>query len=107
MIIANIADFREAARRRLPHFLFQYIDGGSFAEATLARNVSDLSGIALRQRVLKDVSDLDLSTELFSRRSALPASMRAGGRSRPCGLPKRRAFPLPSRRLPPAPSRKP
>jgi L-lactate dehydrogenase (cytochrome) len=72
MIIANIADFREAARRRLPHFLFQYIDGGSFAEATLARNVSDLSGISLRQRVLKNVSDLDLSTELFGQKLSLP-----------------------------------
>ena len=47
MIIANIADFREAARRRLPHFLFEYVDGGSYAEETLRRNVADLAGIAL------------------------------------------------------------
>lgn len=29
MITASIPDFREAARRRLPRFLFEYIDGGS------------------------------------------------------------------------------
>lgn len=72
MIIANTADFREAARRRLPHFLFKYIDGGSFAEATLANNVADLSRIALRQRVLRDVSALDLSTEMFGQKLDLP-----------------------------------
>ena len=78
----SISDYRVAARRRLPRFLFDYIDGGSYAEVTLRRNVGDLADIALRQRVLRDVSDIDLSTELFgqhrrcrwrSARSALPA----------------------------------
>ncbi|WP_421839219.1 FMN-dependent L-lactate dehydrogenase LldD [Novosphingobium sp.] len=75
MIIANIADFREAARRRLPHFLFEYLDGGSYAEETLRRNVSDLAGIALRQRVLADVADIDLSAELFGRSQAMPVAL--------------------------------
>lgn len=72
MIAASIADFRELARRRLPHFLFEYIDGGSYSETTLRRNVEDLRDIALRQRVLRDVSSLDLSTELFGQRLSLP-----------------------------------
>ena len=75
MIIANIADFREAARRRLPHFLFEYVDGGSYAEETLRRNISDLAGIALRQRVLADVADIDLSAELFGRSLAMPVAL--------------------------------
>ncbi|GEN99098.1 L-lactate dehydrogenase [Novosphingobium sediminis] len=75
MIIANIADFREAARRRLPHFLFEYLDGGSYAEETLRRNVSDLAGIALRQRVLADVADIDLSAELFGQSMAMPVAL--------------------------------
>jgi len=75
MITASIADFREAARRRLPRFLFEYIDGGSYAEQTLRRNVADLADIALRQRVLRDVSNLDLSTELFGQRLALPVAL--------------------------------
>ena len=53
MPIASVLDFREAARRRLPRFLFEYIDGGSYAEVTLRKNVSELSDIALRQRVLR------------------------------------------------------
>ena len=72
---ASALDYRELARRRLPHFLFEYIDGGSYAEVTLRRNVADLEAIALRQRVLNDVSHLDLSTELFGRRQAMPVAL--------------------------------
>jgi L-lactate dehydrogenase (cytochrome) len=72
---ASIADFRTLARQRLPHFLFEYIDGGSYAQVTLGRNVADLERIALRQRVLNDVSAIDLSTELFGQRQALPVAL--------------------------------
>ncbi len=72
MIVVNVDDFREAARRRLPHFLFEYIDGGSYQQVTLRRNIEDLEKIALRQRVLRDVSQIDLSTELFGQRLAMP-----------------------------------
>ena len=72
MIIASIPDFREASRRRTPHFLFEYIDGGSYAEVTLRRNIADLEAIALRQRVLRDISQIDMTTELFGARQALP-----------------------------------
>lgn len=75
MIAASIPDFRELARRRLPHFLFEYIDGGSYSETTLRRNVEDLRDIALRQRVLRDVSGLDLSTELFGQKLKLPVAL--------------------------------
>ncbi len=72
---ASALDYRELARRRLPHFLFEYIDGGSYAEVTLRRNIADLEAIALRQRVLTDVSTIDLSTELFGQRQALPVAL--------------------------------
>lgn len=75
MIVSSTTDFREAARRKLPRFLFDYIDGGAYAERTLARNVSDLADISLRQRVLKDVSSADLSTTLFGVKQALPVAL--------------------------------
>jgi L-lactate dehydrogenase (cytochrome) len=75
MKAASIGDYRELARRRLPRFLFEYIDGGSYSETTLRRNVSDLQDIALRQRVLRDVSNIDLSTTLFGQKSALPVAL--------------------------------
>jgi L-lactate dehydrogenase (cytochrome) len=72
---ASALDYREMARRRLPHFLFEYIDGGSYAEVTARRNVADLEQVALRQRVLRDVSKIDLSTELFGQKLALPVAL--------------------------------
>ena len=75
MIAASALDYRELARRRLPRFLFDYIDGGSYAEVTLGRNVEDLRNIALRQRVLNDVSQINLSTTLFGQKMALPVAL--------------------------------
>jgi L-lactate dehydrogenase (cytochrome) len=75
VIVSSTTDFREAARRKLPRFLFDYIDGGAYAERTLGRNVSDLADIALRQRVLKDVSAGDPSTTLFGVKQALPVAL--------------------------------
>lgn len=75
MKAASTLDYRELARRRLPKFLFEYIDGGSYAELTLRRNVADLEKIALRQRVLRNVSSLDLSTTLFGQTLALPLAL--------------------------------
>ena len=75
MIVSSTTDFREAARRKLPRFLFDYIDGGAYAERTLGRNVSDLADLSLRQRVLKDVSKVDTSTTLFGHYQALPVAL--------------------------------
>ena len=72
---ANVSDYRALAKARLPHFLFEYIDGGSYDEVTLKRTVEDLQSIALRQRVLRDVSEIDLSTELFGKRWAMPVGL--------------------------------
>jgi L-lactate dehydrogenase (cytochrome) len=71
----NVADYRLAARARLPKVLFDYIDGGSYAEATLAANVADLQAISLRQRVLRDVSRLSMGIELFGQKLAMPVAL--------------------------------
>jgi L-lactate dehydrogenase (cytochrome) len=75
MILANIDDYRELARRRLPHFLFEYIDGGAFSETTLRNNSSDLQKILLRQRVLRDVSQVSTETTLFGQKMAMPIGL--------------------------------
>lgn len=75
MIISSPTDYRLAAKRRIPPFLFHYADGGSYAEHTLRHNVEDLAGIALRQRVLKDMSSLSLETELFGEKMAMPLAL--------------------------------
>ena len=72
---ASISDYRALAKARLPHFLFEYLDGGSYDEVSLRRNVEDLRSVALKQRVLRDVSSIDLSTDLFGKRWALPVGL--------------------------------
>lgn len=72
MIISSPGDYREAAGRKLPPFLFHYIDGGAYAEQTLRRNVEDWQAIALRQRVLQDMTSLSLETRLFDETLSLP-----------------------------------
>jgi L-lactate dehydrogenase (cytochrome) len=72
---ASVSDYRALAKARLPHFLFEYLDGGSYDEETLRRNVADLRGVALRQRVLRDVSAIDLSTGLFGQRYSMPVGL--------------------------------
>ena len=74
-IVSSTTDFREAARRRLPRFLFDYIDGGAYAERTLARNVADLADLSLRQRVLKDVSRVSTKATLFGVEQAMPVAL--------------------------------
>ena len=73
--IASTLDFQRAAKARLPRFLFDYADGGAYAEQTLRRNTADLGDIALRQRVLQDVATIDLSTTLFGCTMPLPVAL--------------------------------
>ena len=75
MIAASVTDYRELSRSRVPHFLFEYIDGGSYAQVTLGRNVSDLEEISLRQRILRDVSKIDLSTTVFGQELKMPLAL--------------------------------
>jgi L-lactate dehydrogenase (cytochrome) len=75
MKAASPLDYRALAKARLPRFLFEYYDGGSYAEVTLRRNIADLEAVALRQRVLHDVSAIDLTTELFGRTMTMPIAL--------------------------------
>lgn len=75
MIISASTDYRAAAKRKLPPFLFHYVDGGAYAEYTLRRNVEDLAGIALRQRVLRNMSELSLETQLFGETLSMPVAL--------------------------------
>jgi L-lactate dehydrogenase (cytochrome) len=75
MIISASTDFRAAAKRKLPPFLFHYVDGGAYAEYTLRRNVDDLASIALRQRVLRNMSELSLETQLFGETLSMPVAL--------------------------------
>lgn len=65
MIVSAPSDYREAARRRLPRFLFDYIDGGAVAENTMNANAAELASVALRQRVLCGAGEPTLATTIL------------------------------------------
>ncbi len=69
---ANVDDLRRLAKRRLPGGIFDYIDGGAEDERTLLGNVKGYEQLAFRPRVLRDVSSLDTSIELFGRKLPMP-----------------------------------
>ena len=71
-IPACVDDYRELAKQRLPRLLFDYIDGGAYAEITLRRDVEAFQAIRLRQRVMRDVSDIALATEVFGETLSMP-----------------------------------
>lgn len=75
MIISAPTDYRKAAKSILPPFLFHYIDGGSYSEHTLKRNVDDLADVALKQNVLNNMAELDLSTEIFGEKFEVPIAL--------------------------------
>ena len=75
MRAASVSDYRELARRRLPNIFFEYIDGGSYAEETLRRNVADLEAIALRQRVMRDMTKLDMTVETLGQVLKMPVGL--------------------------------
>lgn len=74
-VISSPGDFRIAAQSRLPRFLFDYADGGAGSEATMRANVEDLARVGLRQRVMCDVADIDLSADLMGVQRPLPIAL--------------------------------
>lgn len=70
--MVNFADFRAEARRKLPHFLFEYYDGGAFDEVTARANEHDMRGIVLPQSVLMDVPDVSTATRVLGADLSLP-----------------------------------
>lgn len=69
---ANTDDFRLLAKKRLPRQLFDYIDGGSYQETTLANNHDAFLQYNLRQRILKNVSQIETSCRFFNEKLAMP-----------------------------------
>jgi L-lactate dehydrogenase (cytochrome) len=74
-IITCIEDLRLAARRRVPRAFFEYAEAGSYAQETLRANREDLSRIKLRQRILVDVAERDLSTTIIGEHANLPLAL--------------------------------
>jgi isopentenyl diphosphate isomerase/L-lactate dehydrogenase-like FMN-dependent dehydrogenase len=69
----NIDELREIARRRLPRFAFDYVDGGAEDERTLSGNRASFERLRFRPRTLVDVSVRDTSTTILGHAASFPA----------------------------------
>ena len=72
MNITSVADFRTLAKRRLPRFAFDYMDGGAGDEIGIRRNTEAFDALKLLPRMLVNVEERGLSTALFGRKWGLP-----------------------------------
>ncbi|HEX5459048.1 MAG TPA: alpha-hydroxy acid oxidase [Steroidobacteraceae bacterium] len=68
----NIGDLREIARRRVPGFAFEYVEGGAEEEATLRRNREAFGALRFVPQTLVDTAGRSLETSVFGRRAAAP-----------------------------------
>ena len=68
----NLHEFVTQARTNLNRNNWDYLIGASETETTIARNRAALDAIGFRPRVLRDVSDVDCSRELFGKKLRLP-----------------------------------
>lgn len=78
---ACASDYRLLAEKRLPRFLFDYLDGGAYAELTLRRNVADFEAMELRQRILRDVSALSTEANFLDQPLSMPLALSPVGLS--------------------------
>lgn len=75
VIPVTTSDYKKLAKKRLPNFLFDYIEGGANAEQTLYANSADFRKYTLKQRVMRDVSHVDTSITLFGRSQSMPVAL--------------------------------
>ena len=79
---ASIADLRDLARRRAPHAVFDYADGGAGEEISLRRSRQSYAALEFRPRVLRDVSSIDTSAVILGRPTAVPFAFAPTGFTR-------------------------
>ncbi len=61
----TVDDLRARARRRIPGFAFDYLDGGCNEEVNLQRNTREIREVQLKPRYLGTYRGADMRTELF------------------------------------------
>ncbi|KAA3513256.1 alpha-hydroxy-acid oxidizing enzyme [Agrobacterium rosae] len=75
----TIADLKKQAQRRVPKMFFDYADSGAWTESTYRANEDDFAKIKLRQRVLVDMTDRSLATEMIGEKVSMPVALSPTG----------------------------
>jgi L-lactate dehydrogenase (cytochrome) len=76
-----IEDLRRMAHRNVPRVFIEYMEAGSYSEATRDANIDDMRAIKLRQRVLVDMSHRSLKTTVLGEELSVPLAIAPTGLS--------------------------
>lgn len=77
--ITEIEDLRRVAERKVPRMFYDYVDSGAWTETTYRNNETDFDRIKLKQRVLKDLSNRSLATQMLGQDVSMPVSIAPTG----------------------------
>ncbi|WP_201555985.1 L-lactate dehydrogenase [Psychrobacter sp. 72-O-c] len=77
--ITNIEDLRQVAQRKIPRMFYDYVDSGSWTETTYRNNETDFDRIKLRQRVMVDMDNRSLETEMIGETVKMPVAIAPTG----------------------------
>ncbi|ADB33331.1 FMN-dependent alpha-hydroxy acid dehydrogenase [Kribbella flavida DSM 17836] len=78
----TIADLRAIAKRRTPRSVFDYTDGAAESEISLQRSRRLFAEMELQPSILRNVSEIDLGTNILGKRSELPFAFAPTGFTR-------------------------
>src|SRR5712671_7100083 len=78
-VVTNIEDLRRLSKKRIAKAIFDYVDRGSYSEATLRANRADLESLILRQRVAIDVERRSTRTTMIGQEVAMPVALAPTG----------------------------
>ena len=68
----SVDDLRDKARKRIPKFAFEYLDGGCDQDINLYKNISELKTVELKPYYLKNYTEPNLKTTLFGKEYDAP-----------------------------------
>ncbi|MCG3872883.1 alpha-hydroxy acid oxidase [Psychrobacter sp. Ps7] len=77
--ITEIEDLRRVAERKVPRMFYDYVDSGSWTETTYRSNETDFDRIKLRQRVLVDIDNRSLATQMIGEEIKMPVAIAPTG----------------------------
>lgn len=72
-MLPAVKDYRDLAQRRLSRFAFDYLEGGAEDGRSLKRNRAAFEELLFSPRILRDVTEVDASVEIFGKRQSMPA----------------------------------
>ena len=72
-LMTNIEDLRQVCYRNVPKMFYEYVDTGSWTQTTYRENRTDFEPIKFKQKILVDMANRSLETQLLGKKAKFPA----------------------------------